>query len=37
MWAIEVLEGIIDEKDTYGLQLKWGNAKDLTEFVEQII
>ena len=29
-WAIECFEeGIIDEKDTYGLQLKWGNAKIL--------
>lgn len=37
-WAIECFEeGIIDEKDTYGLKLKWGNAKDLVKLVEQIV
>ena len=36
-WAIECFEeGIIDENDTYGLKLKWGNSKDLIKLVEQI-
>jgi len=36
-WAIECFEnGIIDEKDTFGLKLKWGNAEDLITLVEQI-
>ena len=36
-WAIECFEeGIINEKDTYGLTLKWGNAKDLVTLTEQI-
>lgn len=36
-WAIECFEeGIIDEKDTFGLSLKWGNSKDLIALVEQM-
>lgn len=36
-WAIECFEeGIINEKDTYGLTLKWGNSKDLIKLVEQM-
>lgn len=36
-WAIECYEeGILDQKDTHGLELKWGNSKDLIRLVEQI-
>lgn len=36
-WAIECFEeGILTEEDTLGLQLKWGNSKDLIKLVEQI-
>lgn len=35
--AIECFEnGIITEKDTYGLKLKWGNGKDVISLIEDI-
>ncbi|MCQ1528201.1 aldehyde ferredoxin oxidoreductase family protein [Lutispora saccharofermentans] len=36
-WAIECFEeGIINEEDTFGLKLKWGNSTDLITLVEQM-
>jgi len=36
-WAMELYEkGIIDEKDTAGLKLDWGNKEVLFELIEQI-
>jgi len=36
-WAIECFEkGIIDDKDTFGMQLKWGNADEFLKLIEDI-
>ena len=36
-WAMECYEkGIITQKDTYGLDLKWGNAEALVEITKKI-
>lgn len=36
-WAIECYEnGIINKNDTMGLELRWGNAKDLLRLIEDI-
>ncbi len=36
-WAMESYEkGVITQKDTYGLDLKWGNAEAMVELVKKI-
>ena len=36
-WAMESYEkGVITQKDTYGLDLKWGNAEAMVEMVKKI-
>lgn len=36
-WAIELFqEGILAEKDTFGLKLEWGNFETISKLVEQI-
>jgi len=37
-WAIELFqEGILTEKDAYGLSLQWGDVDIITKLVEQIV
>lgn len=36
-WAMELYEnGVIDEKDTQGIELNWGNKEAISEMVKQI-
>lgn len=36
-WAIECFEnGVIDTKDTFGMELKWGNADEFIKLMEDI-
>lgn len=36
-WAIELFEqGLIDETDTHGIELTWGNSEAITTVIEQI-